>query len=87
MTENRGQVHKYIEGITINYSITGKIAFTMIDYLEDVIVEWAENLKISHSYCPGSNQLFKVDEDSTRLPPKKAELFHHHVTRLFDEFQ
>ena len=54
----------------------------MFDYLEDVIIEAAGVLENSPSYYPGNNQLFKVDEDSPRLPPKEAELFYCHVARL-----
>ena len=72
LTENKGLVHTYL-GITINYLIADKVVFIMFDYLEDVIVEAAEDLKNSCSYYPGNNQLFKVDEDSPRLSPKDAE--------------
>ena len=54
----------------------------MFDYLKDVIVEAAEDLKNSCSYYPGNNQFFKVDYDSPSLPPKDTELFHCHVARL-----
>ena len=54
----------------------------MFDYLEDAIVEAAEDLKNSCSYYPGNDQLFKVDYDSPSLPLKDAELFHHHFARL-----
>ena len=81
LTENKGLVHKYL-GITIDYSIAGKVVFTMFDYLEDVIVEAAEDLENSRSYYPGNNLLFKVDNDSPRLLPKDVEMFHRHVTIL-----
>ena len=58
-TENRELVYESL-GITINYLIVDKVLFTIFDYLEDVIVECAENLKNSHFYNPGNNQLFKV---------------------------
>ena len=74
-------MHEYL-GITIDYSITGRVVFTMFNYLEDKIVKAAEDPKNSCSYYPGNNQLFKVDYDSPRLPHKDAELFHCHVTRL-----
>ena len=74
-------MHKYL-GITIDYLIAGKVVFTMFDYLEDVIVEAAQDLKNSRSCYPGNNELFKVDDDSPRLLPKDAELFHCHVARL-----
>ena len=81
LTENKGLVHKYL-GITINYLIVGKVVFTMFNYLEGVIVKATEVLKSSCSYYPGNNQLFKVDEESLRLPPKDAELFLCHFMRL-----
>ena len=46
---NTRLVHEYL-GITIDYSTAGKVVFTMFDYLEDVIVEAAEDLKNSRSY-------------------------------------
>ena len=75
MTKNTGLVHEYL-GITIDYSIAGKVVFTMFNYLEDVIVEAANDLKNSRSYYPGSDQLMKVDYDSPNWSPKDAELFH-----------
>ena len=50
-----------------------------------MIVEAAEDLKISHPYYPGNDQLFKVDFDSPSLPLNDAELFHHYVVRLLFE--
>ena len=74
-------MHKYL-GITIGYSIVGKVVFTMFDYLEDVIMEAADDLKNGSSYYPESNQLFKIDYNSPSLSPKGADIFHRHVTRL-----
>ena len=48
----------------------------MFDYLEDVIVEVAKDLKNSRSYYPGNYQLMKVDYNSPSLSTKDAELFH-----------
>ena len=56
--------------------------FMMFDYLEDVIVECAEDLKNSCSYNPDNNQLFKVIKDSPRLPSENTDLFRRHVARL-----
>ena len=74
----RSGLHEYL-GITINYSILCKVAFTMFDYLEDVIVEANKDLKDSRSYYPGNDSFMKVDHDSPKLPMKDAELFHYHV--------
>ena len=46
LMEKKGLMHKYL-GITIDYSIAGKVAFTMFNYLEDLIVEAADDLKNS----------------------------------------
>ena len=81
MTENKGLVYEYL-GITIDYSIAGKVVFTMYNYLEDVIVEAANDLKNSRSYYPGNDQLMKVDYNSPSLSTKDAELFYQHVVRL-----
>ena len=56
--------------------------FIIFDYLEDVIVVAAEYLKNGRSFYPGNDQMFKIDDDSPRLPPKNAELFYHHIARL-----
>ena len=45
LMENKELVHEYL-GITIDYLIAGKVLFTMFDYLEDVIVRAAKDLKI-----------------------------------------
>ena len=74
-------MHEYL-GITIDYSIAGKMVFTMFDYLEDVIVEAADDLNNSRSYYPGNDQLMKVDYNSPSLSTKNAEFFHQHVARL-----
>ena len=44
LAETRGFVHKYL-GITIDYSLPGKVVFTMFDFLEDIIVEAPDDLK------------------------------------------
>ena len=74
-------MHEYL-GINIDYLIAGKVVFTMFDYLEDVIVEAAKDLKNSRSYYPGNDQLMKVDYDLPSLSTKDIELFHRHVARL-----
>ena len=56
--------------------------FTIFNYLGDVIVEVANDLKNSPSYYPGNDQLMKVDYDSPSLSTKDAELFHQHDARL-----
>ena len=68
LIENTRLVHEYL-GIVINYSIAGKVIFTMFDYLEDVIVEAANDLKYSCAYYPWNDQLMHTCEitKQTRL--------------------
>ena len=47
----------------------------MFDYLEDVIVEAADDLKNSRSYYLRNNQLFKVNDDSPRMLQKDVKIF------------
>ena len=75
LTENTGIVHDYA-GIKIDYSIAGKVVFTMFDCLEHVIVEAAKDLKNSCSYYPGNDQLMKVNYDSPSLSTKIILLKH-----------
>ena len=79
LAETRGLVHEYL-GITIDYSLPGKIFFTMFNFLEDIIVEEPDDLKKSCLYYPGNNdRLFKVNPESPKLSQKQAELFHQIV--------
>jgi len=81
LAETKGLVHEYL-GITIDYSLPGKVVFTMFDFLEDVIVEAPDDLKKSRSFYPGNDKLFKVNSDSPKLSQERAELFHRIVARL-----
>ena len=81
LAETKGLVHEYL-GITIDYSLPGKVVFTMFDFLEDIIVEAPDDLKKSRSWYPGNDRLFKVNPESPKLSQKQAELFHRIVARL-----
>ena len=76
-----GNLHNYL-GITIDYSLKGKVVFTMFDYLEDIIVECPDDLKKATSIFPANDNLFKLNEDSPRLDNKRSELFHRITARL-----
>ena len=81
LSETTGLVHDYL-GMTLDYSLPGKVAFTMFNFLEDVIAEAPENLKKSRSQYPASQNLFKVNPDSPLLSNNDAELFHRLVACL-----
>ena len=82
LTEDRRLVHENLN-IIIDYLIASKAIFTMFDYLEDAIVECAEDLENSLSFYPGNDQLFKIDADSPRFLLEDVDIFHSHFTRLF----
>ena len=81
LTESKGSKHEYL-GMTIDYSLTDKVVFTMFDYLEDIVVEAPDDLKSSRSCYPGNDNLFKVDPTSPLLSTTRADLFHRMVARL-----
>ena len=81
LIENRWLVHEYLS-ITNDYLIAGMVVFMMFDYIEDVIVKCAKDMKNSCSYYLGNNQLFKVIADSPRLTPENTDLFYYHFVRI-----
>ena len=44
MTITRGKIHKYL-GITIYYSLTGKVKFSMVDYIGNILDDIPEYIK------------------------------------------
>ena len=57
LTENTGKIHDYL-GMTIDYSIAGKVVFTMYDFLEDIIVEAPDDLKNNDLNIQGMTNYF-----------------------------
>ena len=69
--------------MVLDYSIPGKIPFTMFKYFEDIIVEAPEDLKKGgFNKYPANDKLFKTDKKSKPLEPEKADMFHRTVARL-----
>ena len=81
LSENTEKVHEYL-GLTIQYNLPGKVAFTMFEYLKDSIVEAPEDLKPAKCVHPCNGTLFKIKEDSPLLDPKRADFFYRLVARL-----
>jgi hypothetical protein len=55
-----GDIHDYL-GITIDYSESDKVKFTMYDYLEDILAEMPNDMK-GTAPTPASDNLFDVDD-------------------------
>jgi hypothetical protein len=56
LTKTRGKVHEYL-GMTIDYSINGKVEFSMIDYVQGMLDKLPEDMN-GESVTPASNFLF-----------------------------
>jgi hypothetical protein len=61
-------IHDYL-GITIDYSESDRVKFTMYDYLEDILDEMPDDMN-GTAPAPASANLLDVDEDSALLNEK-----------------
>jgi hypothetical protein len=82
LTIRRGKIHDYL-GMTIDYSVKGKVSFSMYDYLEDIIATLPDYLKTNrNTTTPAAAHLFNVNPDAASLGQKQADVFHHYVAKL-----
>ena len=81
---SRGKIHDYL-GITLDYSLPGKVQLYMIQYIESVLKEFkfSEEVK-SHKKVntPAAAHLFQVNPEATPLSKEKKEEFHTTVAKL-----
>jgi hypothetical protein len=78
---NIGKTHDYL-GMTLDYSIDGKVQFIMEDYINSILDEAPEDMK-GTAPSPAANHLFQVNEvDPIFLGEHEAEYFHHTVAQL-----
>jgi hypothetical protein len=80
LTVNHGTVHEYL-GMTIDFSVDGKVKFIMNDYVEVLIDEIPEEFT-GHAATPASNHLFQVNDKAEKLDDEKSEKFHHLTAKL-----
>ena len=80
MTITRGKVHKYL-GMTIDYSLPGKLILPMIEYIRKMLDDTPEEMK-GESTTPATHHLFDISEDATKLYQADTDLFHHFVAQL-----
>ena len=78
VTSTRGTRHVYL-GMTLDYSIPGKVKFDMVDYVKEMLDEFPVNLP-GKSKTVANENLLKVDR-GTALPAMKAEALHGHVAK------
>ena len=82
MTVSCGKEHMYL-GMDLNYSTCGQVKITMLDYIQEIIdaFDKADPKGAGTKTSAAPKNLFKVDEDSEKLEPKKAKQFHNLVAK------
>jgi hypothetical protein len=82
LSVTRGKVHDYL-GMTIDFSVPGKVIFKMDDYIERLLEECPEDMG-GTAVTPAAEYLFKVNgENPELLSSDQADAFHHIVMQLF----
>ena len=81
ITVHRGPIQEYL-GMTINYSLKGKVSFSMPQYIEDLLLECPESIMKGTSTTPAANHLFQTNENAEKLSTTDAVLYHHLVAKL-----
>jgi hypothetical protein len=74
LTIRRGKLHDYL-GMTIDYSVAGKVSFTMIDFIEGMLAKIPADMD-GEAATPAGNHLFDVSESTADmlLDQEKADL-------------
>jgi hypothetical protein len=81
LTIQRGLLHDYL-GMTINFSIKGKVMITMIDFNEKMLEEIPEDMD-GEKKSPAQDHLFKVnEEDGIKLEETKRAIVHRNTAKL-----
>lgn len=72
----RGKIHDYL-GMILDYSIPGQVSIDMTRYVKSMVDNMPkEALQGRTVPSPWTENLFRVREDSPKLPQDQAELFH-----------
>ena len=78
---HRGPVQEYL-GMTIDYSVKGKVSFSMPQYIEDLLAECPDSIMKGSSATPAANYLFQTNDNAEKLNTLDAVLYHHLVAKL-----
>jgi hypothetical protein len=67
----------------IDYSNTGKVMFSMQEYIKNLLEECPDELlKAGTATTPAANHTSNINPNATKLDKEKAEIFHHLVAKL-----
>jgi hypothetical protein len=80
LTKTRGKIHEYL-GMTINFSEDGKVKFSMIDYVKNILDSLPEDMG-GEAATPASKFLFEVNDDAEKLDSETGDFFHHNTAKL-----
>jgi hypothetical protein len=92
MKINRGKIHKYL-GMTLDFSTKQQLKISMFEYVSDILAAWEKAPKTESDgfvlvkrgkkgkTTAAPEDLFKVDEDATKLNPEMATAFHNIVAK------
>jgi hypothetical protein len=81
LTVSRGKQHEYL-GMKINYSVDGKVIFSMPDLTKEVLKQIPKDLQTGPSSTPAANHLFQVNRSAAKLNTENKDLFHRMTAQL-----
>jgi hypothetical protein len=81
----RGKVHVYV-GMTLDFTVDRVVKVTMISYVDEIIQTWdkaceesqdgSQQVKHQRISTAAPEDLFKVDDDESKISPAMAKFFH-----------
>jgi len=82
MSVSRGKIHIYL-GMTLDYSRTGLVVVTMLDYIIEIIQAFdkADPGATGTKTSAAPADLFKTDEDCKKFSPIRSTQFHNIVAK------
>ncbi|KAG7345606.1 reverse transcriptase RNA-dependent DNA polymerase [Nitzschia inconspicua] len=81
LSVTRGEVHNYL-GMRINFSVDGKVQFTMPTLVEEIVAQLPPSMATGPSTTPPANHLFEVNSKAAKLPMQDSDLLHRLTTQL-----
>ena len=94
MKVSRGKVHKYL-GMTLDFTTKGQVKISMVDYVKEVVDAWDKAPQLDNDgfatvklrrgtkgkKYAAPEDLFRIDEDSTKLNTEMSTAFHNIVAK------
>ena len=90
MKVNKGKIHKYL-GMTLDFTTKSQVKISMVDYVKEVIAAWDKVPQTNNGLvtvtskstkkCAAPGDLFKIDEDATKLDTKLSTAYHNIVAK------